>query len=155
MMKTIYLAGPYTSRDKLAEYRSQLIRIGYTVRARWLDGQHEVSVNPQVEADADPKERARWAREDFQDVTACDILVAFTSAAVGGGGTSGGRHAETGYALALGKRVILVGKPENVFHWLTEVNRVPDWNEAVIELAALLVTAERSYPRRADLAVTA
>ena len=83
MKRTVYLAGPYSSRDVLAEHRAELTRVGYTVRARWLDGQHQVSANPQVEADADPSERARWAHEDLEDIRESDILVAFTSAAVG------------------------------------------------------------------------
>lgn len=146
-MTTIYLAGPYSSRDVLREYRSELIRIGYKVRARWLDGGHEVATNPQVEADADPSERARWAHEDLEDVRACHLLVAFTSAAVGGGGVSGGRHVETGYALGQHKKVLLVGEPENVFHWLPGVTRVPDWHEALIELSACLVAEHRDAPR--------
>lgn len=146
-MRTIYLAGPYSSRDLLRGYAAELTRVGYKIRARWLDGTHEVAANPKVEAEADPTERARWAHEDLEDVRACDILVAFTRAAVGGGGASGGRHVETGYALGQHKQVLLVGEPENVFHWLPGVQKLPNWHEALIELSARLVAAERDMPR--------
>lgn len=152
MSRVVYLAGPYSSRDILRDYREQLTRVGYKVRARWLDGGHEVAENPTVEAEADSAERARWAHEDLEDVRACNMLIAFTSAAVGGGhaGVSGGRHIETGYALGQHKYVMLVGEPENVFHWLPGVQRVPDWHEALIELAAQLVEYERDVPRAAE-----
>lgn len=149
-MTTLYFAGPYSSRETLKSYRAEASRIGYTVRARWLDGAHEVAANPAVEAEADPAERARWAREDLEDVRGCDILVAFTSAAVGlpTAGVSGGRHVETGYALGQHKSVILVGEPENVFHWLYGITRVPNWHDALIELATRAVDARR--PRAAS-----
>ncbi len=147
-MTTIYLAGPYSSRDLLAGYRDELIRVGYKVRARWLDGAHETDLGVDVETPL--ADRQRWAREDLADVNECDVLVAFTSAAVGGGGHSGGRHVETGYALGCrNKQVILVGEPENVFHWLPQVTRVPDWYEALIELSSRLVRYEREAPRAA------
>ena len=41
--------------------------------------------------------------------------------------TRGGRHAEFGIALALGKRVIVIGPRENVFHALPAVERYESW----------------------------
>lgn len=139
----VYLAGPYAARDTLAAYAHELMDVGYRVRCRWLDGTHELGPEgPAVEAAR--ADRIRWAREDLQDVGGADILVSFTAAAVlpvteQHRGKSGGRHIETGYALALGKKVILVGEPENVFHWLPEVERHTDWHAALIALAGRLV----------------
>lgn len=142
----VYLAGPYAAREALARCAAELEKVGYTVRARWLDGTHEVVAD---EAAATPQDRERWAREDLQDVSAVDVLVAFTQAASGcprDKGLSGGRHIETGYALALNKRVVLVGDPENVFHSLNGITKVADWHEALILLAAELVSHERNRP---------
>jgi nucleoside 2-deoxyribosyltransferase len=144
----VYLAGPYRARTILKDCADELDRIGYTVVCRWLDGDHEGA--PDAAADAPVEDRQRWAREDLQDVDACGVLVAFTADAVGKAGASGGRHIETGYALARNKTVVLVGEPENVFHWLPQVNRVPDWHAAVVLLARLLVNHEHGQPRAVE-----
>lgn len=94
----------------------------------------------------------------FLDIKLSDLLVLLTesaSALVGGTATSGGRHVETGFALALGKPVIVVGAPENVFHRLRakpgvhgwSVQCVADWHEAVLVLAGRLVEHERAAAR--------
>jgi nucleoside 2-deoxyribosyltransferase len=44
--------------------------------------------------------------------------------------TGGGRHVEFGYALAKGKRVVVIGERENVFHHHPSVKlhaSVDDW----------------------------
>jgi hypothetical protein len=44
---------------------------------------------------------------------------------------TGGRHVEFGLALAQGKRVIVVGPRENVFHYLLPESQVfATWNQA-------------------------
>jgi hypothetical protein len=44
---------------------------------------------------------------------------------------TGGRHVEFGLALAQGKRVIIVGPRENVFHYLLPDSQVfATWNKA-------------------------
>lgn len=48
-----------------------------------------------------------------------------------GRASRGGRHVEFGMALALGKRVIVVGPRENVFHLLPEVEVHVNWNDFV------------------------
>lgn len=131
-MTALYLAGPYTARDVLARHRTEAEQHGHKVYARWLDGNHEIATNREYEQAAAPADRARWAREDLADIDTADALVAFTIEAAGrGGGKSGGRHIEMGYALARRKRVILVGRPENVFHWLPSVELVTDWPAAL------------------------
>ena len=50
--------------------------------------------------------------------------------------TSGGLHAEFGMALALRKRLILVGPRENIFHTLPQVEHREGWPQLVMALAA-------------------
>jgi hypothetical protein len=155
----VYLAGPYRSREALRVCGEQLTAIGYQVTARWLCGDHDGA--PDAATDEPLADRQRWAREDCQDIEAADVVVVFTANAAWqltypnsngrlaaiGFGASGGRHVETGYALANGATVLLVGEPENVFHWLPGITRCEDWHQAVIWLAAHLVEHERSAPR--------
>lgn len=147
-MPTVYLAGPYASRERLLDHSAELVRIGYKVSARWLDGSHGTpdGVEPTIEQQAD------WAQMDLDDIRKSDLLIAFTAAAAGvpTQGVSGGRHVETGYALGQHKTVLLVGEPENVFHWLRVVTILPNWHEALIELSARLVQHERGTPRAVE-----
>ena len=71
---------------------------------------------------------ARFAQEDFEDVAAADTVVCFLEP---GGGGSGGRHVEFGMALAWGKRTIVVGEPEHLFHTLPSVEAYPTWPQAL------------------------
>lgn len=137
----VYLAAPYGSRETIRDYAAQLRRIGFTVTSSWLDEQHEINAGTQGAAVALSQEQvSQHAFDDLRDVDRSDLFVLFTAAAVGVEG-GGGRHVETGYFVA--KRgtahTIVVGEPENIFHRMTSVTRVPDWHEAVIELSARMV----------------
>lgn len=145
----VYLAAPYGSRDTIRGYAQQLTKVGFTVTSSWLAETHDINPGTEGAATALTDEQvAKHARDDLRDIDQSDLLVLFTSASVGVEG-GGGRHVETGYALSqLGApHVIVVGKPENVFHRMTGVTAVPDWHEAVVELSARLVQLERSRPQ--------
>lgn len=132
-----YLAAPYAARD--------LVRVGIDVTASWLDEEHEINEGTTGAATAlHPDEVARHAATDLDDIERCDVLVLFTAASLGmdvADAASGGRHVETGYALAKNIPVIVIGPPENVFHrldhapsftrWLV---RADTWLEALGEL---------------------
>lgn len=51
---------------------------------------------------------------------AADLVVSFTEAE-DAPASRGGRHVSFGVALALGKRLVVVGHRENVFHTLPQV----------------------------------
>jgi hypothetical protein len=57
--------------------------------------------------------------------------MSFTSA----GGGKGGRHVEYGLALGLGKRLIICGPRENIFHTLPQVEHYPDWWHLALALS--------------------
>lgn len=117
----VYLAGPFERGGEIARIGLLLMQRGHVVTARWLV-QHEEA--------RDSRELRRQAAADLEDIGAADALVAVTLP----GSPRGGRHVEFGYALALGKRVVILGQPENVFHHLPQVERVG----SVEELAARL-----------------
>jgi nucleoside 2-deoxyribosyltransferase len=131
----VYLAGPFASRPILALARTELQQIGWTVSSRWPDSTEDSDTDTSAEV------QAQAAVADLEDIRqASDLVVVFTAQSVGlRPAVSGGRHVETGYALALRLPVIVVGEPENVFHHLPQVTVVPDWHQAVLELADRLV----------------
>jgi nucleoside 2-deoxyribosyltransferase len=76
---------------------------GHKITARWVYGGEEGLT------------RAEIALLDVDDVDAADVVVSFTQP-YGSLNKGGGRHVEFGYGLARGKRVVVIGERENVFH---------------------------------------
>lgn len=114
----IYLAGRYLRAPQLRELREELKRMGYRVTSRWIDGGHELSKEGSTQAAH--LERRRFAAEDWEDMLCADVVVSITEEPRTTK-TRGGRHVEFGGALALGKRVVVIGWRENVFHCLPQV----------------------------------
>ena len=102
----VYIACPYPLRAYAISTMASLEARGHVVTSRWLKAPDELS--------------DQCAREDLADVAAADVLLALNPACWEERGT-GGRHVELGYALALGKRVVLVGKRSNIFHHHSDV----------------------------------
>ena len=94
--------------------------------ARWLWG-HETGALSQR------------AAEDLEDISAASTLISFTEVPRSHLG-HGGRHVEFGAALALGKRVLLVGERECVFHHLPNVEVFSTWDQALTFLINRPVT---------------
>jgi hypothetical protein len=126
-MRSVYFAARYSRHEELNSYRAELEALGIEVTSRWLDTQ--------------PRARSLYSEDDWralglldqEDVLAADTLVCFAEAE--GEGGNGGRHVELGMALALGRRVIVVGRREHIFHYLPEVEVVESWPEALRLLA--------------------
>jgi hypothetical protein len=123
--RRIYIAARYGRRAQANALRVVLERIGHVVTARWVTGDHQGA------------EDARAALEDIQDLDAADTLVALSETGEVPGQARGGRHVEFGYALAQGKRVIVLGPRENVFHHLPGVEVVANVDDLVRALAAV------------------
>lgn len=143
-----YLAAPYAARAQVRQYADELEAIGYTVTSTWLTEDHEINAGTvgaaTALADTDVDQHANT---DFADIRRSDVLVLITECVaelVDGTATNGGRHVETGFAIALGKPVVVVGTPENVFHRSRFVDVVPDWHGACLLLANRLVTWDRA-----------
>ncbi len=145
----IYLAARYSRRLELCGYREQLRKMGHTVNAVWLDGQHQISDTGMpigesgealVEGDDGPTGarsvtlRNKFAGEDFRDIISCDMLIAFTEPPRSNA-SRGGRHVELGIALGTMKRVWVVGYRENLFCWLDDVRFFETWELAKENLA--------------------
>lgn len=146
MTLRVYIAAPYLVRDELRAHADELELIGMKVTSRWLDEQIKIgrdTIGAATGVDDGSVTTHCW--HDQADIDEADVLVMFTGDAVIdllADGTayetlhSGGRHVETGYALAKGKTVIVIGEPENVFHRGVCVV-VSDWHRAVLELCRL------------------
>lgn len=130
----IYLASRYSRFPEMQERRSDLERAGHSVTSRWINGDHQID-DAGLSIQAKEAERIRFAQEDRDDLLAADCVISF-SEKPRSTNTRGGRHVEHGMALALRKRVIVVGHRENVFHCLPEVEFFERWEDAAAALTA-------------------
>jgi hypothetical protein len=108
----IFLSSRYSRRLEMCDVREVLEAKGHTVTSRWLDTMWR-ETDEHGSASAPPAHRAEYAVKDLEDVAAAQCLIAFTEPPRSNG--RGGRHVELGAALALGKRVVVVGFRENLF----------------------------------------
>ena len=121
----VYFAARLRRREELLGYREQATAAGLEVTSRWLTAETPAELNEEV-----------WqglAALDREDILRAESLVLFSEPEHDGGS---GRHVEFGMALALGKRVIVVGEIENLFQRLPEVAVVSNWHDALELLTA-------------------
>lgn len=140
----IYLAARYSRNDEMRGVRDVLTAMGHEITSRWIDlhgGKYPTSFTPEI-LNSDPDYCGALGQHDAEDVAAADTVISFT-----GEGGKGGRHVEFGIGLALGKRSIIVGPREHIFHALPEVEHFPSWRSLVIALASLTPAAEAGDPR--------
>jgi hypothetical protein len=129
--KRIYLAARYSRNAEMRGVRDVLQALGYEVTSRWID-QHGGNLLESIVAgqlNAEPEACSQYADVDVDDLTRADTVISFTSA---DGGGKGGRHVEFGLALGLGRRLVIVGPRENVFHTLPQIEWYPDWAHLVM-----------------------
>ena len=112
----IYLAARYNRYQEMQSVAADLLAEGHTITSRWISGSHGAS-----DSDVGGLELTRFAEEDLEDLKTAHLVVSFTEEPKALTSSRGGRHVELGFALALGKRVIIIGSRENVFHYLPEV----------------------------------
>jgi nucleoside 2-deoxyribosyltransferase len=84
----------------------------------------------------DPVAAAAAAATDLQELSAADAFVAITEGADAPKFGRGGRQVEFGAALALGKRMLVIGPVEHVFHVAHGVRVCADWTQATEILVA-------------------
>jgi hypothetical protein len=130
---SIYLAARYSRRKELCAYAATLTDLGFRITSRWLSGKHELLDREGLSAEAEATERVRFATEDWTDVMAADWCISFTETPRASN-SRGGRHVEFGAAMAKGKRCVVIGPRENVFHCLPDVEHYPSWGEFLSEL---------------------
>jgi nucleoside 2-deoxyribosyltransferase len=115
----IYLAGPWARREEVRAARDKFTAAGVNVKARWID------LSPTPEDEKNPVVLTGEAINDLEDLDNADAVVVLNLE------KSEGKAVETGYALAAGVPVIIIGERTNVFHYLPEVSIVETIEEAI------------------------
>lgn len=127
-MCKIYIAARYSEKHEMAAQADIFRQNGIEVTSTWLDESH----HPETKmSDIHDDNLAGYAYNDLRDIDEADWLV-FSSIEPTIPAVRGGRHVEFGYALARGKRILVIGPKENIFHYLFgEVQHVNSWEEAL------------------------
>jgi hypothetical protein len=137
---TVYVAARYTEKPRARAVRATLVNQGYDVSSRWLYD--------------DPKATHRIAAErDLADVARSHVVLLIEPIEAHGGG---GRYIEVGYALALGKSVLVIdpdaptdGSDGRAIFW--SLPQVTVWPSLAATLPALATHAFRVAERGASV----
>jgi nucleoside 2-deoxyribosyltransferase len=128
----VYLAAAYSRKNEVRKCATQAEKCGIHVGAEWL--KEEASPDSKLH-DTTPDKLAKYAQQDWWDIGACDVFI-FWAEPEDKPLPRGGRHFEMGVAVSLGKPVIVIGEPENIFHYLPGINIefFSNWNSALTYL---------------------
>ena len=107
----VYIAAPWECRHDAARYARVFRIAGYAVTSEWWRSTET--------SDAQ-------ARADLAAIDAADLVVVLNPPQYAAHGT-GGRHVELGYAIAKGKRILVLGDRSNLFHWLADLEIDPEF----------------------------
>lgn len=110
MQNKVYLAGRYSRREELWDYAQLLESMGYEVTSRWLHGEE------------DGKTKEEIAIMDYFDCIAADIILSFTESP-DVKHAQGARHAEFMLGYERGKRCVLIGPREIIFHHMPNIEQ--------------------------------
>lgn len=121
----VYLAPRHSRRTEMEAYIADLKEHGLQVYAGWITNPYPASETSLLTT---PAVASYLALADMQEIGRADTVFVF-SEPPGVRPNRGGRHVEFGYALGLGKRIIVIGPRENVFHCLSGIYLYADWPE--------------------------
>ena len=125
----VYLASPYSMKDEMIRRRDELAKHGIEVTSTWLTEDHPPSTQM---AELTPSQHQFYAERDVDDVINADVFV-LTGANI----PRQGHNVEFGMALIINKLVrpmpiLAVGSEYlNIFHHMSGVTHVSDWDHAV------------------------
>lgn len=128
----IYLAARFSRRPECNALAQILKRHGHVITSRWVKPDCDHVMPTGLSAQAEDSERRRFAMEDIDDVLACDWMISLMEEPRSN--TRGGRHIEFGMAVALGKRLTIIGPRETVFHHIDAVQHFATTDDFVASL---------------------
>jgi len=126
-----YFASRYSDHPLMRQRRNELLAAWpeSEVVSRWIDAHGGTIQQSFTQGILNTEMDMVWAtggHPDVLDVMACDILVSFGHKE---GGGQGGRHVEFGMGMALGKRLVLIGVREHIFHTAPQVEFYPTFED--------------------------
>lgn len=130
------------SRNTARKLRDKIVREGHVCTSRWIDCDEAFERGGHSAA-----QKRRLAAMDEADVyAATDGLILITSPK--GKYVPGGKHVETGMALAHGVPVYVLGRQENIFHWHPRVRVFSSCRKLLAHLRERRLNSKASFTSR-------
>jgi hypothetical protein len=108
----IYVAARFERQAEARQLAEELVAAGYVVTSRWLT----------VAGEAVPSNATERAEDDLDDLFGANVYMLLSDDVPG----RGGKDFEAGVAWANTKRIVVVGPPAHIFHFLHSVHRLRD-----------------------------
>ena len=121
----IYLAARYSDKVIIAARKRELEAMGYDVVSTWTDEPDSPQVNLSDVADL---VLTIYAARDCEEIRSADMMIFFSISPLEAT-KRGGRHVEFGMALSLGKKMLVCGPKENIFHYLPLIEQFDTWDQ--------------------------
>lgn len=132
-MSAVYIAARFSRRPEANALARELQNRGHSITSRWVKPETDHVLPTGISRQAEDSERRRFAMEDMDDVRQCDWCISLMEEPRSN--TRGGRHIEFGVALALNKKLTIIGPRETVFHHLDDIEQYNTIDEFVASLA--------------------
>ncbi len=116
----IYLAASNAYAEKVREVAESIREIGHEVTSHWHDGGPLGGFLVSEQIENYPEKSQAGAFMDLGGILDSDIVTVFTDIP----STTGGFHVEFGVGIGLEKKIVIVGKPVNIFMMIPSVRRV-------------------------------
>ena len=129
-----YLIARYSRHIEMQDIANRLMTAGHVITSRWIWGGHELPAKDCEGTRTLRDFERRFAEEDIHDLQQATCCVAFSEQLRQP--TRGGRHVELGMAIALKKRIIVVGGSEHVFHALAQIEHVSNLSALLRQMQA-------------------
>lgn len=121
----VYLAAGFSRKNEIAEKSQELENLGIKVTSTWP--WENAAPNSTLDEVGDDYLIFN-GRKDLNEILAADALILFTQSPLKPF-CRGGRMHEAGFAMGLGKTLLICGPKENIFHYLPEVNQFDTWEQ--------------------------
>lgn len=118
-----YLSAPVARQEEMVRYATLMEKLGLEVTSSWIYSPPLVPAWDELDCEARVRVGQDIAERDLMDIDDAANFLFFSDISPG---LSNGRMVELGYAIARGKRVVVIGAIENVFLALRGLIRYPD-----------------------------
>lgn len=137
----VYIASAFSTINAVRKQREELRAIGIECTSSWAD--EKAAPDCQL-PDFLPSDHLFCAITDIKDIDRSDAVVLVTQDPTKPF-VRGGRMHEFGYAMGRGKKLIICGPKENIFHYLPSVTECKDFEETKQALLKYQLEMEKNH----------
>jgi nucleoside 2-deoxyribosyltransferase len=123
-MLKVYVAARYGRKEEARKISTALESYGFHVVSTWTKEEYPPSITLD---ELNPETLREIANKDIEEIRSCDALVLLSDGQKTGV-PRGGKHVEFGIAMALRKKIYVLGEAENIFQYTESASVVQDFD---------------------------